>query len=107
MRELYTRVMTDTQRAHLHLNTAKLLVFAEPIVQKNYLIQQHAISPALAKAIYEGLPADKRQGYTMDEVAEGAKKAHLVGKNLSFKHKSGRSFMGMPVPEEAVSAMKN
>lgn len=25
VRELYTRVMTDTQRAHLHFNTAKLL----------------------------------------------------------------------------------
>ncbi|KAL7422106.1 hypothetical protein Q5752_002749 [Cryptotrichosporon argae] len=99
VRELYTRVMSDTQRAHLHKNTAKLLVYAEPIVQKNYLIQQYAISPAYAQSIYDLLPADKRGGYTMEEVAEGAKKAHLVGKDLAFKSKDGRSFFGMPVPQ--------
>jgi len=44
------------------------------------------------------MPADKRTGYTMDEVAQGSKTAHLVGKNLEFKNKDGRSFMGMPVP---------
>lgn len=34
----------------------------------------------------------------MEEVEEGAKTAHLVGKNLAFKSKAGRGFMGMPVP---------
>jgi len=34
----------------------------------------------------------------MDEVEELSKEAHLVGKNLAFKSKSGRGFMGMPVP---------
>lgn len=34
----------------------------------------------------------------MEEVEEGSKTAHLVGKNLDFKSRSGRSFMGMPVP---------
>lgn len=80
--------------------------FAEPVVQKNYLIQQYAISPDYAKGIYALLPEDKRQGYTLDEIVQGAKTAHLVGKNLSFKAKSGRSFFGMPIPEEKISAMK-
>jgi hypothetical protein len=34
----------------------------------------------------------------MAEVAEGSKTAHMAGKNLSFKNKDGRGFMGMPVP---------
>jgi hypothetical protein len=34
----------------------------------------------------------------MEEVHEASKEAHLVGKNLNFKSKAGRSFMGMPVP---------
>lgn len=67
-------------------------------MQKGYLTQQYAISPAYAQAIYDLLPADKRGGYTMEEVEEGAKTAHLVGKNLDFKSKAGRGFMGMPVP---------
>jgi len=103
VRELYTRVMNDEQRANLHKNTAKLLVHAEPIVQKNYLIQQYAISPEYATAIYNLLPKDRRgEGeYTMDEVAQASKTAHLVNKNLEFKSKSGRSFMGMPVPDRS------
>lgn len=75
-------------------------------MQKNYLIQQYAVSPDYAKGIYALLPEEKRQGYTIDEIVQGSKTAHLVGKNLSFKAKSGRSFFGMPIPEEQVSAMK-
>lgn len=37
----------------------------------------------------------------MEEVEEAAKTAHLVGKNLDFKSKAGRSFFGMPVPQQA------
>lgn len=36
----------------------------------------------------------------MEEVADGAKTAHLVGANKSFASKDGRSFMGMPVPAD-------
>ena len=72
-------------------------------MQKNYLIQQYAISPSYAQAIYDLLPADeKRAGYTMEEVADGAKEAHLVGKNVTFASESGRGFMGMPVPTKSV-----
>ena len=37
----------------------------------------------------------------MEQVAEDAKTAHLKGKNLSFKSKDGRGFMGMSVPTSA------
>ena len=75
--------------------------FADSIVQQGYLAQQYAISPDYAKAIYELLPTDKRGTYTMKQVAEDAKTAHLKGKNLSFKSKDGRGFMGMSVPISA------
>ncbi|KAK8853031.1 hypothetical protein IAR55_003732 [Kwoniella newhampshirensis] len=94
VRELYTRVMTATQRDHLHQNTAKLL-------KKKYLAQQCAISPKYAQSIYDLLPKEQRENFTMDEVEADSKTAHLVGRDLSFKAKEGRSFMGMPVPSSS------
>ncbi|WWD19442.1 hypothetical protein CI109_103902 [Kwoniella shandongensis] len=101
VRELYSRVMTDTQRDHLHKNTAKLLKYADTIVQKKYLAQQCAISPSYAQSIYDLLPAEQQENFTMDEVETDSKTAHLVGRDLSFKAKEGRSFMGMPVPSSS------
>ncbi|WRT66017.1 uncharacterized protein IL334_002968 [Kwoniella shivajii] len=101
VRELYTRVMTDTQREHLHSNTAKLLKFADTIVQHGYLVQQYAISPAYAQAIFDLLPGDQQAKLDMNAVSEESVDAHLKGKDLSFKSKNGRSFMGMPVPSSA------
>lgn len=73
--------------------------FAEGIVQKNYLIQQYAISPAYAQSIYDLLPNDdNKASYTMEEVADAAPQAHMVGSNKSFASKDGRSFMGMSLP---------
>ena len=71
---------------------------AEPVVQKNYLAQQCAISPELAQAIYDLLSAENQGQFSMTEVKLAAKTAHLVGKDLSFKSDKGRSFMGMAVP---------
>ncbi|WVR09710.1 hypothetical protein IAU60_006786 [Kwoniella sp. DSM 27419] len=93
-RELYTRVMTDTQREHLHTNTAKLL-------KKRYLVQQYAIAPGYAQSIFDLLPPDQQEKLDMKEIAEDSKQAHLVGKNLKFKAKEGRNFFGMPVPSSA------
>lgn len=98
VRELYLRVMSEKERENLHKNTALLLRFADPIVQRGYLAQQYAISPKYAQSIYDLLPVDKRQGYSMDEVEEDSKTAHLKGKNLKFKSSEGRRFFGMPVP---------
>jgi catalase len=65
-------------------------------VQKNYLIQLYAITPGYAQAIYDLLPT--HEGYTIEELAEKAKTAHLVGKNPQFVTQGkGVSFMGMPV----------
>jgi hypothetical protein len=72
--------------------------FADSIVQQGYLAQQYAIAPEYAQAIYDALPEGKRGTYTMAQVAEDAKTAHLKGKNLSFKSQDGRGFMGMSVP---------
>lgn len=97
VRDLYKRVMTSTQRDNLHKNTAKLLKFADGIVQKNYLIQVYAIDPNYGKSIYDLLPEHK-EGYTLEEIAEASKTAHLVNKDPSFysPDKGNRSFMGMP-----------
>jgi catalase len=65
-------------------------------VQRNYLVQQYAVLPAYAKAIYDLLPA--HEGYTLEEVAEKAKTAHLVQKNPDFiTAGTGATFMGMPI----------
>jgi catalase len=65
-------------------------------VQRNYLIQLFAIDPAYAKAIYDLLPEHK--GNTLEDIAEGAKKAHLVSKNPQFfSAGKGANFMGMPI----------
>jgi hypothetical protein len=64
-------------------------------------VQQYAIAPQYAQAIFDLLPAEKRGTFTMDEVKEDAKTAHLVGKNMEFVSGDGRGFMGMPVPKAA------
>lgn len=123
VRELYLRVMSAQQRDNLHKNTAKLLKFADALVQKNYLIQVslganlgiiqprihranprctltqlYAIDPNYGKSIYDLLP--EHDGYTIDEIAEASETAHLVGKDPSFyspnKNDPSRNFMGMP-----------
>jgi catalase len=68
---------------------------ADGIVQKNYLIQLYAIDPKYATSIYELLP--KHDGYTMEEIAEGSKNAHMVNKNPAFfAPDKNANFMGMP-----------
>jgi catalase len=65
-------------------------------VQKNYLIQLYAIDPPYAKAIYDLLP--EHNGYTLENISEGAKNAHLVSKNPQFfSAGKGANFMGMPI----------
>ncbi|KAG9094732.1 hypothetical protein FRC06_010531, partial [Ceratobasidium sp. 370] len=75
VRELYRRVLTPAKREELHKNTALLLRHADPIVQKSYLVQLHAIDAGYATTIYDLLPA--HTGYTLGDIAEGAKTAHL------------------------------
>ncbi|QRV89324.1 catalase [Ceratobasidium sp. AG-Ba] len=96
VRELYSRVLTPEKRNELHKNTATLLKHCDSIVQKNYLIQLCAIDQSYARAIYDLLPA--HDGYTLEEIKEQSKEAHLVGKNPRFFSVSkGANFMGMPI----------
>lgn len=85
------------------------------VLIENYLIQCCAIAESYAKAIYESvlsqllagisdlsysrLPA--HEGYTFDEIKEGSKTAHLVGKNMDMHvsaGKEGYGFLGRSVP---------
>ncbi|KAG8789408.1 hypothetical protein FRC12_013556 [Ceratobasidium sp. 428] len=96
VRELYRRVLTPQKREELHKNTAVLLRHADAIVQKKYLVQLYAIDPSYCLAIYDLLPT--HEGYTLEEIAEDSKEAHLVGKNPQFfAAGKGASFMGMPI----------
>jgi catalase len=100
-RELYVRVMTPEKRKHLHENTARLLVKADAIVQRNYLVQLYAIEPSYCTSIFDMLPS--HEGYTIEEIKERAKTAHMVGKNPDFISKGkGLSFMGMPIAATAL-----
>jgi len=101
VRELYRRVMTEPQRVNLHRNTAKLLQMADGLVQKNYLIQVYAIDAKYGKSIYDLLPT--HDGYTLEEIIEGSKTAHLVNVDQSFiSPNKGSSFMGMPFKKTTV-----
>ncbi|TBU52607.1 catalase [Dichomitus squalens] len=95
VRELYNRVLSVEERENLHRNTARLLKHAEPIVQKNYLIQQCAIMREYAEAIYDLLP--EHEGYSFKDIEAGAPMAHMVHKNPQFVSDQGKTFMGMPV----------
>lgn len=69
-------------------------------MQYNYLTQLHAIDPKYATAIYELLP--KHDGYTLEEIAEASKTAHLVNADPAFfSPDKGSSFMGMPFKKTA------
>jgi catalase len=82
-RELYTRVMDDRARDHLHHNTANLLKLVQySKIQSGYLAQVYNISPAYARAIYDLLP-DKE--FEMAEVEEKAKTAEQAGKGPKFR----------------------
>jgi len=104
VRELYTRVMDDKAREELHKTTAFLLKRARPVVQKNYLIQQCAIAESYAQAIFDRLP--EHDGYSMADIKEGAKTAHLVGKSPSMMAKGdkGFGFLGRSVPTGSLAA---
>ncbi|KAI0071334.1 catalase [Panus rudis PR-1116 ss-1] len=103
VRELYKRVLSNGERERLHRNTAKLLKLADAIVQKNYLVQLYAVDPQYAIEIFDLLPSHSPlptgKDYTIQEIAEGSKNAHMAGKNPQFvsNKAEGRRFMGMPV----------
>ncbi|PVG01719.1 catalase [Serendipita vermifera] len=96
VRELVLRVMNPEKRSNLFKNTATYLQLAEPLVQKNYLIQLYAVHPDYALGVIDFM--SEQTGYTLEEIEKGAKTAHLVGLNPQFTlEDKGYSFMGMHV----------
>jgi catalase len=95
-RELYENVMDDTQREHLHSNTAVMLAHvSDPKIQYLYLAQQYCIKPSYAKAIYDLLPEKK---FDFSKVEEMAKDAHTRTKAPRFMHNNDQErLVGMPV----------
>lgn len=80
---LYTRVMDDRARDHLHRNTATMLARVHyPKIQSGYLAQVYNIAPEYARAIYDLLP---KQEFGFDEVEEKAKTAHVTTKEAKFR----------------------
>ena len=82
-RELYKRVMTDTQREHTHQNTANMLRYVKyPDIQSKYLAQIYNIAPEYAQGVYNLLP-EKKFGF--EEVAERSKGAETWYKEPKFR----------------------
>ena len=88
-RELYTRVMTDSQRENLHRNTANLLRFVTAkVIKVGYLAQLWNIDPKYARAIYDMLPEAAKsgeEGFEFVDVQNRAKGAELAGKEAKFR----------------------
>jgi catalase len=88
-RDLYTRVMTDTQRRNLHLNTANLLRFVtSKVIKVGYLAQIWNIDPEYPKAIFELLPEAAKsgsEGFEFVDVQNKAKGAEKAGKEPKFR----------------------
>jgi len=91
-RELYTRVMTDTQRQNLHSNTASLLKFVTAkVIKVGYLAQLWNIEPTYSKAIYDMLPNSAKEGeegFEFVEVQNKAKGAECAGKEPKLRPSS-------------------
>ncbi|PQE10581.1 catalase protein [Rutstroemia sp. NJR-2017a BVV2] len=101
-RELYKRVMTDTQRHNLHKNTANMLKFVDtPVIQVGYLAQLWNIDPDYARAIYDLLPEDRRK-FEFVEVQNKAKGAELAGKEAKFRPSMASERLVGFVPEGAI-----
>lgn len=81
-RALYSRVMDDKARRHLHSNTACLLKMVEyPEIQVKYLAQLHGIAAEYAKGVYDLLPEKK---FDFKEVEARARGGERVAKEPKF-----------------------
>ncbi len=96
-RELYTRVMTEEARQHVHDNTAMLLKkVGSPRIQVGYLAQVYNIAPSYAQAIYDLLP---EKSFAFSEVEEQAKDAVFAGKAAKFRPSAPQDrLVGFPPP---------
>lgn len=94
-RELYTRVMDQTARDHLHSNTAALLRHVGyPEIQQKYLAQLYNIAPVYAQSVYDLLPEKKFEFSSVKEMSAGAE---MFGKNPKFCPSSdAERLLGLP-----------
>ena len=88
-RELYVRVMSDSQRRNLHYNTANMLRFVTAkVIKVGYLAQLWNIDPTYAQAVFDMLPEAAKtgeEGFAFGDVQNQAKEAVLAGKEAKFR----------------------
>ncbi|TKA70222.1 hypothetical protein B0A49_06460 [Cryomyces minteri] len=100
-RELYRRVMSESQRANLHHNTAKMLSHVNyPVIQKKYLAQIYNIAPEYSRGVYD-LTNYKNGRFDYSEVEELAKGAEVWYKEPKFRPSNGERLVGFQ-PQGAV-----
>lgn len=100
-RELYNRVMDDTQRDHLHKNTATCMnAGVSQMVRTLYLAQVYNISPKYVEGVISYL-TDKN--VDIAEIEKLSKKAAMMGKTEKYKPKeSATHFLtARDVPQRA------
>jgi catalase len=88
-RELYSRVMMESQRHNLHFNTLSLLRLVRfKIIKVRYLAQLWNIDPSYARTIYDMLPESAKtgdEGFEFAEVQKNAKGTEVAGKEGKFR----------------------
>ncbi|KAF4555235.1 Peroxisomal catalase-like protein 3 [Elsinoe fawcettii] len=98
-RELYSRVMSEGQRANLHNNTAKMLSHVNyPIIQKKYLAQIYNIAPEYAREVYDKTKF-KGDKFGFDEVESLSKDAPTFYKEPKFRPDGGSRLVGFAPTE--------
>jgi catalase len=101
-RELYKRVMSQSQRDSLHSNTATMLARVDAqVIKIRYLAQLWNIDPEYAGAIFELLPAASKD-FDFVEVQNTAKGAELLGKEAKFRPGQSRDKLIGSLPDMAV-----
>ena len=99
-RELYQRVMTDSARKNLHINTASMLSHVNfAIIQKKYLAQIYNIDPTYAKSVFDLTKFKHKDAFEFSEVEKLSKDAPLFYKEPMFRPEAGNRLVGM-APEK-------
>lgn len=84
-RVLYNKVMDDTQRDHLHKNTATCMnAGVSKTTRTRYLAQVYNISPAYVKGVVSYLID---QNVDIEEVKQLSKRAAMMGKSEKYRPK--------------------
>jgi catalase len=90
--ELWSKVMTDQQRANTCKNTAKYLSLVKyPDIQKKYLAQLYNIAPDYAQGVYDLV---REPSFNLDEVKSLAETAQEWYKEKKFMPSTGEKLTG-------------